>query len=183
MVPFELKGVNVKARLRLDTERLWDAYLIPDFVVLPFVVRMHSIIWYHKKCNTAMAQYYQKRCCCTMEVPALMALSPSRPVLQISKKKPSFFRVYIIGDYATRAGYETVRIIRESPWHLWQSGILTLRNADGEKNFISIQGGCGRSSCILIEDAYVTTRGTSSRRSDSPCMGELPFVDWMPPRM
>ena len=182
MVPFELKGVNVKARLRLDTERLWDAYLIPDFVVLPFVVRMHSIIWYHKKCNTAMAQYYQKRCCCTMEVPALMALSPSRPVLQISKKKPSFFRVYIIGDYATRAGYETVRIIRESPWHLWQSGILTLRNADGEK----ISSPYKEAVVVVreyLEAAYVTTRGTSSRRSDSTCVGELPFVDWMPPRM
>lgn len=26
-----------------------------------------------------------------------------------------------------------VKIISESPWHLWQAGILTLRNARGEK--------------------------------------------------
>ncbi len=31
------------------------------------------------------------------------------------------------------AEVQAVRIISESPWHLWQSGVLTLRNIDGQK--------------------------------------------------
>ena len=32
-----------------------------------------------------------------------------------------------------RAEARAVKIIIESPWHLWQSGILTLRNIVGQK--------------------------------------------------
>ena len=70
---------------------------------------------------------------------------------------------------------------REEGAFLWQSRILTLRNADGEK----ISSPYKEAVVVVreyLEDAYVTTRGTSSRRNDSTCVGELPFVDWMPPR-
>ena len=64
MVPFELKGVSVKARLRLDTGEFRGPHALHHMVP--------------QKVHTAMVQYYQKRRCCTIEVPALMALSPSR---------------------------------------------------------------------------------------------------------
>ena len=31
------------------------------------------------------------------------------------------------------AEVQAVKIISESPWHLWQAGVLTLRNIDGQK--------------------------------------------------
>lgn len=43
----------------------------------------------------------------------------------------------------SNADVQSVSIISENPWHLWQSGTLSLRNVNGErlrKGFINAQG-------------------------------------------